>query len=69
MLTCLYEADNPCQRVSMCEQTLLAFCASLKETFSNATTYTVTNKFGQRGAIQIAKVFRYICHFVCLRVL
>ena len=68
-LTCLYQADNACQRLSMSEETLLGFCVSLKETFSNATTFTVLNKYYKGSAIQIATVFGPICLVVCLRVL
>ena len=53
----------------MCEQTPLAFCVSLRETFSNATTFTVINKYCKGAAIQIAPVFSYIYDIVCLRVL
>ena len=68
-LTCLYQADNACQRLSMSEETLLGFCVSLKETFSNATTLAVINKSCDGAEIQIPTVFRYICCLVCLRVL
>ena len=50
----------------MCEQTPLAFCVSLRETFSNATTFTVINKYCKGAAIQIATVFRQICCVVCM---
>ena len=56
-LTSLYKAGNACQRLSMCEQTLLGFCVSLKETFSNVTTFTVINNYCKGAAIQIATVF------------
>ena len=41
----------------MCQQTALGFCVSLKKTFSNATTFTVINKYCKGAAIQIATVF------------
>ena len=68
-LTCLYQADNAPHRLSMCQKTLLGFCVSLKDTFSNETTFTVINKNFKGAVIQIATVFRYISHIVCLRVL
>ena len=53
----------------MCEQIALAIFVSLAETFSNATTFTVINKYWKGAAIQIATVFRHICLVVCLRLL
>ena len=44
----------------MCQQTTLGFCVSLKETSSNATTFTVINKYWKGAVIQIATVFRPI---------
>ena len=44
----------------MCEQTALEFCVSLKETFSNATTFTVIKRYYKSGVLQIATVFRPI---------
>ena len=35
----------------------LGFCVSLKETFSNASKFTVINKYTIGGAIQITTVF------------
>ena len=40
----------------MCYQTALGFYVSLKETFSNETTFTVINKSCKGGAIHIATV-------------
>ena len=53
----------------MCEQTALEFFASLKQTFSNATTLTWINKYCKGSAMQIGTVFRPICRVVCLMVL
>ena len=53
----------------MSYQTVLGFCVSLKETYSNATTFTVINKYRKGAFIQIATVFRPICRVLCLRVL
>ena len=53
----------------MCYQTTLEFFVSLKETFPNATTFTVINKYCKRAVIQIATVFRRIFFVVCLNVL
>ena len=52
----------------MCQQTVLGFCVSIKETFSNATTLIVINKYCKGALIQIATAVRYICHVVSLRV-
>ena len=38
----------------MCQQRDMGFCVSLKETFSNGTTFTVINKYFKDAAIQIA---------------
>ena len=43
--------------------TALGFSESLKETFSNATTFTVINKYFKGPAIQIAKGVS--THFPC----
>ena len=53
----------------MCQQTPLEFSVSLKETFSNASTFTVINKYCKGAVIQVATVSRPICFVVCLRVL
>ena len=68
-LNCLNKADNVCHSLSMCYQTDLGFCVSLKETFSIATTFSVINKYCKGSAIEIATVFRPICFVVYLRVL
>ena len=65
----LYYADNPCHRQSMRSKTVLRFGISLKETFSNAITFTVINKYGKGPAVHIATVFQNICYVVCPRVL
>ena len=49
----------------MCKQTVLGFCISLKANFSNGITSTVINKYGTGVVVQIATVFRPICHVVC----
>ena len=41
----------------MCEEAALGFCVSLKESFSNATTFTVINEDYTGAALQIATVF------------
>ena len=40
----------------MCYQTALVFYVSLKETFSNESTFTVINKSYKGAAIQLATV-------------
>ena len=40
----------------MSQQTALGFCVSLQETFSNATTFTVINKYCKDAVIEIATV-------------
>ena len=52
---------------SMCEQTVLRFFISLKETFSNAITFRVINKYGKGALIRIATVFQLVYH-VALRI-
>ena len=66
---CLGQADNPCHRQSMCEQTVLGFCVLLKKIFSNVPNFKVFNKYCKGAAIQISTKFRPICHVVFLRVL
>ena len=68
-LNCFYQAYNACHRQSMCQQTVFGFCMSLKGTFFDVITFTVINKYGKQATIQIATVFRPICHVVCRRVL
>ena len=53
----------------MCQQIVLGFCVLLKETFSNATTFTVPIKYFKGAIIQIAIVLRPIFLVVCLRLL
>ena len=53
----------------MCQQTVLGFWVSLKETFSSATTFTVINKSSKGAVIHIATLFRPIFLVLCLRVL
>ena len=40
----------------MCQQIALGFCVSLKDTFSNGTTFTVIHKYRKCAAIEIATV-------------
>ena len=53
----------------MCEETLLGFRVSRTENFSNATTFSVINKYCNGAAIHIATVFRHIFLVLSLRVL
>ena len=53
----------------MYQKTVLGFCISLKETFSNAIIFTVINKHGKGVLVQVATVFRPICYVVCRRVI
>ena len=41
----------------MSQQTVLGFCVSLKDTFSNGTTCTVIEEFCKGGVIQIGTLF------------
>ena len=43
----------------------LGFCISLKQTFFNVITTTLINKYDKGAVVQIATVFRPICHVVC----
>ena len=69
VLNCLYWGDNACHWLSMCSQTVLGYCVSLKETFSDATTLRVIDKFCKGAAIQIGTLFPPISRVLCLRVL
>ena len=53
----------------MCQRIGLGFFLSLKQTSSNATPFTVINKYCKGALIHIARVFRSICHVVSLSVL
>ena len=68
-LNCVYSGNNASHRVSMSQQKTLGCCVSLKVTFSNATTFTVINKYRKGAAIQIGTVFRPICLVLSLWVL
>ena len=50
-------------------KSVLPFCISLKETFSNDINFTVSNKYGKGAVVQIATVFQIICYVVCRGVL
>ena len=69
VLNCLYWDDNACPWLSMCSQTVLGYCVSLKETISDATTLRVIDKFCKGAAIQMGTLFRPISRVLCLRVL
>ena len=49
----------------MRQQTVLRFCIRLTETFSNAITFMVINKYDKGTVVQIATVFQPICYVVC----
>ena len=66
---CLYYADNACHRQSMSYQTVFRFCISLKETFPNAITFTVINKYDKGAVVQIGTVFRPICPVFSRRII
>ena len=68
-LNCLYYADNNSHRQSMRQQTVLRFCISLKDTLSNAITFTVINKYGKGAIVHIPTVLEPICYVACQRVL
>ena len=50
-------------------QTVLGFCVLLKETFFNATTFTVNNEHSKGALIQIVTVFLPISHVVSLKII
>ena len=50
-------------------KTILRFCLSLRETFSNLIALTVISKSGKSGAIQISALFDTIYHVTCQSVL
>ena len=68
-LNILYEGENACHQQSMCQQTILGFSISLKETCSNVIISIMINKYGKGDVVQIATVFRTIFHVVSRRVL
>ena len=49
----------------MCQQTVLGFSISIKDTFSNVISFTVIDTYCKGAVAQIATVFRPICHVVC----
>ena len=67
-LACLYSEENTCHRQSMCQQTVLRFCISLRENFSDSTTFKVINEYGEGAAVQILTLFGPAYHVACPRV-
>ena len=63
-LNSLYEADNASHQL-----TLLGFFVSLKEAFSNGTTFTVINRYCKGASIEITAVLRPIFLVICIMVL
>ena len=49
----------------MRQQAVLRYCISLKESFSDAITFTVINKYNKGAVVQIATVLQPICYVVC----
>ena len=49
----------------MYQQTVLRFCMSPRETFSNSITFTVINKSGKGAVLEIETVFRPNYHVAC----
>ena len=45
-LNCLYQAENTCDRYSVCKETVLKFCISLSETFCKTIAFPLINKEG-----------------------
>ena len=68
-INCLCYPENTCHWQSICEQTVLRFCISLREIFSNRIFFTLINKYGKRAFDQISTVFRRVYHVTCQRVL
>ena len=50
-------------------ETVLRFCLSLRETFSSLVAFTVINKYGESGVIQISALFDPIYHVACRGIL
>ena len=57
VLNCLYKEENICHWQSMCRETVLKISLSLREAFSNLVAFTVINKYGKVGVVQISTVF------------
>ena len=51
-LRSLYKAKNACNRHTMSLKTVLRFCISLRDAFSNSTGFTVINKYGKDGVFR-----------------
>ena len=57
VLNCLYQEENTCHRHSVCYETVLGFCTSLKETFCKTIDLPVINKYGKELSLKFEKCF------------
>ena len=65
VFNCLYSEEDSCHRQSICQQTFLRICISLREAFSGSTAFTVSNKYGKGGVVQISTLFGHPYHVAC----
>ena len=66
-LNCLYHEQNTCHGYSMCQQSVLGYYISLRETFSDSMSLKVINKYDKGAVVQISRVFGIVDHVPCRR--
>ena len=69
VFNCLYLTKEYLQSTVNVLKTVLRFCISLKETFSNSVTLTVINKNGEGATVHIPTVLRPVYHVALQRIL
>ena len=52
-LSSLYEEENTCHRHSVCQETVLRFSMSLRETYCKSIAFTAISKYGKDYAMEI----------------
>ena len=67
-LNCPDKEENTYHWQSVCQQTVVKFCISVRETFSNSISCRVINKHDKGAVLQIATVLGTIYHVACQRV-
>ena len=68
-LNSVYSEENTCHPHSMCCKTVLRFCMSLTQTFCKSIAFTVINKYGKGGVLDISTKFEHIYHVAFRRIL
>ena len=61
-LNCLYYKENTCHRHSVCSETVLRFCVSVRDTFCKTIALTVINKNSKGALLYISTMFAGIYH-------